>query len=174
MLNICKILCPIDYSAPSLAALNVALQWAQHFNAELMVLHVISDYPPDAIDVPLGVPSADLYATERREAAEAELKNYLAWHVPAGVYVEGEIRMGHTAKEITRLAHEEGVDLIILSTHGHTAWRHAIFGSVAEAVMRTAPCKVVTIGPDCQESKCTKCTNPHKNEDVFIEASAPS
>jgi nucleotide-binding universal stress UspA family protein len=130
--------------------LKTAVQWAQHFGAELRVLHVVPDYPPDVIDLPAAVPSSMLYAAERRETAEAELMNYLSQHLPAGNFTQAEVRLGHTAQEITRAAQEDGVDLMILSTHGHTGWRHVIFGSIAEEIVRTAPCKVLTLGPTCQ------------------------
>jgi len=53
--------------------------------------------------------------------------------------------LGGAADEIIRISGEEKVDLIVIATHGQTGWRHMVFGSVAEKVVRLAPCPVLTV-----------------------------
>ncbi|HUV14514.1 MAG TPA: universal stress protein, partial [Acidobacteriota bacterium] len=55
------------------------------------------------------------------------------------------VSYGDPAKEIVRIAEEESVDLIVIATHGLTGWQHLVFGSVAEKVVRTAKCPVLTV-----------------------------
>lgn len=146
-----KILCPIDYSEPSLAVLELAVKWAQHFGAELWVLHVVSGYSLEAGEyayVPLPETSSELSAGQ---VSYAELMSYVKRYVPKDLEVHAETRVGATAHEIVEMAGAVGIDLIMLSTHGRTGWRHALLGSVAEAVVRTAPCPVLTFGPTCQK-----------------------
>jgi nucleotide-binding universal stress UspA family protein len=56
-----------------------------------------------------------------------------------------EVALGHPAEAIVRVAQERGVDLIVMSTHGRTGLQHALMGSVAEKVVRLAPCPVLTV-----------------------------
>jgi nucleotide-binding universal stress UspA family protein len=65
--------------------------------------------------------------------------------IPKDVQSQAKIEQGEAADEILRAAREEGADVIVIATHGLTGWRHMVFGSVAEKVVRTAPCPVLTI-----------------------------
>jgi nucleotide-binding universal stress UspA family protein len=65
--------------------------------------------------------------------------------IPDTVQVRSVVLAGNPSDEITRVAEEEGVDLIVIATHGHTGWRRFVFGSVAERVVRLAPCPVLTV-----------------------------
>ena len=58
---------------------------------------------------------------------------------------EVEVATGPPADTIVRMAHERGADLIVMGTHGHTGLRHVLLGSVAEQVVRLAPCPVLTV-----------------------------
>ena len=62
-----------------------------------------------------------------------------------GVTVRGLVGRGDAAAEIVRMATAEQSDLIVLATHGWTGWRHVVFGSVAEKVLREAPCPVLSV-----------------------------
>lgn len=142
MLPLKKILCPTDFSAPSYTALNHAVELAQHFDAELWLIHVVPFLPVTAPDlvVVANVPSD----AERMDDARKELSHAIA-RVPAGVQVHTEVRMGYADKEIVCVAHDEGFDLVVIATFGHTGWRHLVFGSVAEAVVRQSRCPVLTV-----------------------------
>jgi nucleotide-binding universal stress UspA family protein len=66
-------------------------------------------------------------------------------HTNGAQSVHSFVRMGHAPNEITKAARDLDVDLIIISTHGYTSWRHLCIGSTAERVVRTAPCPVLVV-----------------------------
>jgi len=145
MLPVRKILCPTDFSEPSRQAANEALELAQHFGAEVLLLHVIPYVPPLPPE-PFVNPSMPS-DRERQEAAQKTL-TILAEGLQAAapaVPVTCEVRMGDAPHEIACAAEDSAMDLMVISTHGHTGWRHLVFGSVAEAVIRLAPCAVLTV-----------------------------
>lgn len=148
MLAVKKILCPTDFSPPSYEALKLAVKVAQHFDAELWVMHVI---PPIPLPAPVGdtpfVPGFDLplYEQELRASSEKALQDVIAARIPPTLGAHAVLAPGDPAREIIRAAEEEKVDLIVIATHGHTGWGRVIFGSVAERVVRLAPCPVLTI-----------------------------
>lgn len=143
MLPLKKILCPTDFSEPSYAALRHAVELARHFNAELWLIHVVPFLPVAAPDlvVVAAVPSD----AERMEEARKELAAAAAARVPGDVQAHSEVRMGYADKEIVCAAHDEGFDLVVIATFGNTGWRHLVFGSVAEAVVRQSRCPVLTV-----------------------------
>lgn len=145
MLPLKKIISPIDFSGPSLVALDTACELAGHFSGEVCLLHVVPFSPPfpaDLVGVSIGVPETD---DERMNNALAQLREIAAARVPDGVQARCEVRMGYADKEITSAAYDEGADLIVISTHGLTGWRHLVFGSVAESIVRAAQTPVLTI-----------------------------
>ncbi len=148
MLAVNRILCPTDFSPPSYEALKVAVEVAQHFGAELWVMHVIPPLPPPApVADSTYVPSFDLplYQQELTATSENALKAVMAERVPPGLTAHPLLTPGDPAREIILAAEEQKVDLIVIATHGHTGWGRLIFGSVAEKVVRLAPCPVLTI-----------------------------
>jgi nucleotide-binding universal stress UspA family protein len=137
-----KILCPTDFSDPSYAALEHAVELATHFDSELCLLHVVPFSPvspPDLMAVAV-VPD-----DERLETAERQLREVAATRVPANVRVRCEVKMGYADKEIACAADDEHADLLVIATHGLTGWRHMVFGSTAEAIIRASHCPVLTI-----------------------------
>jgi nucleotide-binding universal stress UspA family protein len=133
------ILSPTDFSAHAKQAVTSAFELAQTFGAKLSLLHVI-EVPVYAIEVAL--PLEDLERDARRELAlllpEAE-----AVHVDVTRLVE----LGIPYQRILETATAELVDLIVMATHGRTGLGHLVMGSVAERVVRMAPCPVLTIRP---------------------------
>ncbi|MDO9532669.1 MAG: universal stress protein [Deltaproteobacteria bacterium] len=145
MLPFKKILCPTDFSEPAFVALKRAEEMARHFDAELIVAHVIPTLPgphlfPDPqasfnFDVPL-------YQQELAIKAEQMLKDLVSHHK---VESRNLVATGEAAPEILRIAQAEHVDLIVIASHGLTGWRRLVYGSVAEKVVRQATCPVLTI-----------------------------
>jgi nucleotide-binding universal stress UspA family protein len=137
-----KILVPIDFSDCSRKALQYAIPFARHFNASLVLLHVLElNYDLNefgAVDFP--VLEADLRGT-----AEQQMQALLGLDELKDIPVQAAYRSGRPFQEITGAARELEADLIILSTHGHTGLRHMILGSTAENVVRYAPCPVLTV-----------------------------
>lgn len=151
MLAFKKILCPTDFSEPGCAGIKTAGEVAKQFGAELILLHVVGPIP--ALDTPAGMSSFDIAAYQRELSASAE--TYLqdrANDVPEGVPTRTMVLHGEAAHEIVRIADEEDVDLIVMSTHGATGWRHRIFGTVTEKVVRNAHRSVLTTytEPPCE------------------------
>ena len=148
MLPFKKILCPTDFSEPSLEALQYGVELALHFVAELHIVHVISPVPPEyPYPTPPFISGYDLasYQQELTASAENALKALVAQKVSPQVRTLATVVTGDPALAIVRMAEQEGVDLIVIATHGQSGWRHFVFGSVAEKVVRLAPCPVLTI-----------------------------
>jgi nucleotide-binding universal stress UspA family protein len=146
MLPIKKILCPTDFSEPSLAALDAACELGHSFDAEVLLLHVLSLAPPFPTDM-IVIAGDGLYPTdqERTEEATRQLKNLIAHRVSSGVRAATEVKMGYAPEEIVSAADADSVDIIVMGTHGTTGWRHLAFGSVTEKVVRTAHRPVLTV-----------------------------
>lgn len=145
MLPITKILCPVDFSDFSYQALDKAGELAAHFGAELFVLHVMQTLETAySIGSYEGMLTFDVTAYEKaiREAAKGQLQAVVERH-PSGVELRPLLREGHAASEIVEAAQNSEADLIVLATHGLSGWRHLVFGSVAEKVIRLAHCPVL-------------------------------
>jgi universal stress protein A len=156
MLPFRKILCPTDFSDPALVALQRAEELARHFAAELLVLHVIPEVPgPHAYSDPPVATSFDvaLYEQELTVYAENLLKELVSHQVSPEVRTRDLVTSGLAAPEILRVATQEHVDLIVIASHGETGWRRLVFGSVAEKVVRHAPCPVLTITSPPEEGE---------------------
>jgi nucleotide-binding universal stress UspA family protein len=133
-----KILFPTDFSPASEFCLEQATTLARARGATLLICHV--EEPP------LSYGGGEMYyglpAAEERNLAEL-LEAVVPTH-PAVPY-EHRLLSGDPATEIVRLAEQEGVDLIVLGTHGRTGLKRLLMGSVAEAVVRRATCPVLTV-----------------------------
>ncbi len=138
-----RILVPIDFSAASKNALNYALPFAKTFGAELILVHVVEPtvYPADFSFGHVGFPNIEEELLKQSEVELSRLAQQAGKHVPTRSYV----RTGKAFLEITRVAEEEGADLIIIATHGYTGVEHILFGSTTEKVVRKSPCAVLTV-----------------------------
>jgi nucleotide-binding universal stress UspA family protein len=136
MPQIARILVAVDFSPGSQQALDLAGEVARRFAAEVAVLHV-----DEALSV---IPGSDLAET-RRVAAEHALEDATAELRRKDVRARPILRSGLATIEIVEAAHAEHADLVVLGTHGRTGLAHVLLGSVAERVVRTAPCPVLTV-----------------------------
>lgn len=139
-----RILVPIDFSDYSKNALKFAVPFAQHFNAELLLLYVIEPiyYPADFGFGQVGMPDME---QDLEETAKRELEELVQTHINKRVQSQTMIRTGKPFLEIINTAKEEKIDLIMIATHGHTGVEHLLFGSTAEKVVRKAPCPVLVV-----------------------------
>ena len=137
-----RILVPIDFSDCSKKALQYAIPFARQFGAELTLLHVVqvNYYAGD-----FGTVDVALLEGEMRKNGQLQLDSLAAEMADRDIYSKTEVRTGRTTSEIVNLARETNVDLIILATHGHTGLKHVLLGSVAENVVRHAPCPVLIV-----------------------------
>jgi nucleotide-binding universal stress UspA family protein len=160
------LLVPTDFSEPANSALRYAIEEAMLHHAKVTLLHVL---PPDTrtdVHYVTGAPvpgpqggidpvaggrvggaallsQPEVIRRDRSEEALTQLRDLVA-NAFQGPW-EVEVAMGHPADTIARVARERGADLIVMSTHGRTGLQHVLLGSVAEKVVRLAPCPVLTV-----------------------------
>jgi nucleotide-binding universal stress UspA family protein len=138
-----KILCPTDFSEPSYTALDAACGVAEEFESELVLFHAI-EWAGEHQGVFLPQAMRRLDGEIRTETLQ-RLTEIINARVPDAVKVTPRVQIGNAALGITATATEAAADLIVMATHGITGWRHLVLGSVAETVVRTAPCPVLTV-----------------------------
>jgi len=142
--DIKKVLVPIDFSDYSKSALKYAADFAQKFNAEMILIYVVEPviYPPDFSMGQIAIPSIN---TEWDMKAKEELDKLADTEISNSITVKTIIKTGKPFIEVIETASEEDVDIIIIASHGHSGMEHILFGSTAEKVVRKAPCPVLTL-----------------------------
>lgn len=139
-----KILVPIDFSDCSRKGLNYARELARQFKARLILLNSVAvqyyltsdeytryDYP--------------LLMEEAEKASREHMRDLVKKTDWKGIKVEPSLQAGHAGQQICARAKDQGVDLIVTSTHGATGFKHILLGSTAEYVVRHAPCPVLVV-----------------------------
>jgi len=139
-----KILLPTDFSDYSAAATKYACELATKFDAELHLLHTLEAHLASTPGYDMGI-TLPYYINESRAAAEKALTGVLDPQWAADRTVVLALAEGSPKVEIIRYARLHDIDLIVIATHGRTGLPHVIMGSVAETVVRTAPCPVLTV-----------------------------
>jgi universal stress protein A len=145
MTRIARILVPTDFSAAADAALAYARTIADAFGASIHLLHVFEDPYSAAVYAP------EVYSVlppDFRDAALKDAETRLSERLGTEENVRGgttNISIGLPANEIVRCAADRDIDLIVMGTHGRSGLAHLLLGSVAERVVRTAPCAVLTV-----------------------------
>ncbi|HNV02843.1 MAG TPA: universal stress protein [Vicinamibacterales bacterium] len=144
MLPFKRIVCPVDFSPASQHAVSEAVAIAKVFQAEILLVHVLPVLPAAPSD-PNFVFQVPEYERALRADAERQLARLAAGVADEGIAARTAVGHGDAGSEIVRLAKEDVADLIVIATHGMTGWRHVMFGSVAEKVVRLAGRPVLTI-----------------------------
>jgi universal stress protein A len=139
-----KLLVPVDFSAHSAEALHVAVDLGRRYDASLTLIHV---YDPLVYALPDGFTLFTQPQLERvYEALEGQLASAKAQAVEAGApRVQTKLLQGSIAGQVTEYAARGEFDLVIMGTHGRTGVKHLLLGSIAEKVVRTAACPVLTV-----------------------------
>lgn len=145
-LQLQKILLPTDFSDYSAAAESYACELAARFGAELHLLHTLENQYSLTPDFRLGL-ALPTQISESKVAAEKALSELLDPGWSANRKVIHRVLEGSPKVEIVRYAGAENIDLIVMSTHGRTGLSHLLIGSVAETVVRTSTCPVLTVRP---------------------------
>lgn len=140
MLPLATILHPTDFSEHSEFAFRLACALARDYNARLVLLHVIP--PPMVIYAGGPVPAETWPSVEEVEKKLRQLEAHAH-----RVRVESQVMEGDPVDMILRAAEETQSDVIVMGTHGRTALARLLLGSVAESVLRKAPCPVLTAKP---------------------------
>jgi nucleotide-binding universal stress UspA family protein len=147
MITIRRILCPVDFSRFSHHALEQAVALAREFGAEVTALHASAVAPVTAL-APMGAPivlePARLSAAER-QAVTAELRDFTNEIEAGGLKVVTTLKELDPVQAIVGTAETWPADLIVIGTHGRSGFERLMLGSVAEKVLRKAPCPVLTV-----------------------------
>ena len=139
-----KILFPTDFSETAAYAWEHAATFAKEFEAEVLLLHVQVPLHPTAEAYLTGEQWERMYQETAREATE-QMEKLVQEAALEPDLAKLELRTGIAFEQIIKAAREHGADLIVMGTHGRTGLAHALLGSVAEKVVRKAPCPVLTV-----------------------------
>ena len=146
MIKLSKILYPTDFSELSLHSLHYARSFCRTYQASLHCLHVVDEalrywMAMGPSEIPAGVATEDLLKN-----AELEMARFKERHLGDVPYdVLTKVTVGSPFVEIVRYAREQAIDMIVMATHGRSGLSHVLMGSVAERVVRGAPCPVLSI-----------------------------
>lgn len=127
-----KVCCPVDFTESGRAGMKVAADLSGLFGAELTLLYVASR-PPTVLQTPVADPESQLarWAREAERLGASKVRVALA--------------AGEASTTIEEFARRNSIDLLVLGTHGRSDREHMLTGSVAEAVVRLAPCPVLVV-----------------------------
>jgi nucleotide-binding universal stress UspA family protein len=148
MITIKNILVPTDFSDFSKYALNYAIAFAQNFKARIILIHITPERELDSIrqvSTYFEPGKLENLLKERESEDRKQLEEFIPPELKEGIKVETVHKVGIPFVEIIRTAREREVDLIVIATHGRSGLSHMLFGSVAEKVVRKAPCPVFSI-----------------------------
>jgi nucleotide-binding universal stress UspA family protein len=149
-----RIVVPVDFSECSRGGLEHAIVFAKAIAARLALIHayqLLPYVPCEHMATYEHMPSPDVI----ERAAEAQLEEFIATVDFRGVPRETAVHCGRAADAICDFANETNADLIVTSTHGHTGLAHVLIGSVAEHVVRYAPCPVLVV-PQREQLRAAK------------------
>jgi len=148
MLSMNKILVPVDLSRAALRLLEEAQLFASKFSATIDLLYVWTPpalVAPEAVMTGVGVAEQPLLEWLGNSARE-QLEKFASDAQNAGLAIaNSHCELGDPATAIVERAKSGGYDLLIMGTHGRTGLSHVLMGSVAEKVVRRAPCAVLTV-----------------------------
>jgi len=138
-----SILVATDFSSASERALRHALSIARYYDAKLYVMHVVSSLGltmngPDAVAAATTLALRDAMLAERKLVESGELRDLQHQVI---------VRSGDVWSELQAEITQQGIDLVVVGTHGRTGLKRLVLGSVAEQIFRSACCRVLTVGP---------------------------
>lgn len=138
-----RILVPLDFSEISRQALPYAVEHAEHFGAELILVHVLETFPVDYL---VGLHDVKKMHASAEDEAKARLAK-VARDLPTGngIRVKTYVAWGKPFEAVCKAAQRFSADQIILTTHGYTGLKHAYLGSTAERIVRSSPCPVLVV-----------------------------
>jgi nucleotide-binding universal stress UspA family protein len=144
--NVKKILAPIDFSEPSMAAMRGAMELAKDIGAEVHLVHVVVPHR-SFIPLPLATNAEQSRELVREaamvEQAEEELARFKKDEFGDSKKVFTYTVVGPPVQKLVDYATQNQIDLILMSTKGRTGGEHMLLGSVTERLVRTAPCSVL-------------------------------
>ncbi len=144
MIKMDKILLTTDFSEQSKAAVPFAIDIAKRYGAELHIIHVFDEAALDPLYLTYGG-VAEEYFKKVQEGFDSEVDKFLSDYDTGEITLVPVLANGNPFVEIVRYAKNNGVDMIVIGTHGHTGLSHMLLGSIAEKVIRKAHCPVLSV-----------------------------
>jgi len=145
MKRIRRIICATDFSAASRPAFAAAINLAKSFRARLTIVHVTPGLIPILPDQYFDASLYDRIEQQAHEWSVRRLTNLAARAKKQGVRVDTESREGDPATQVVKVAKARRADLLITGTHGRGGVPRFFLGSVADRLVRTSPCPVMTV-----------------------------
>jgi nucleotide-binding universal stress UspA family protein len=146
MLRIKKVLYPTDFSHCAGHALPHTLHFTNTYGAELHLLHALVLHEADPSNLSHRLPDMEELYLVLEEHAETQLKTAIEEHGRAGLTIKSaQVRAISAAGAILDYATENEIDLVVMGTHGRRGLRRLLLGSVAEEVVRLAPCPILAV-----------------------------
>lgn len=142
-----KVLLATDFSECAKTAEEYAAAFADQFQTELHVLHVVVDTSLMATEYGASLSLAPDYLEQIKNEAKRSIEKILVESVKRGGPGISVIREGNPPLEVVKYASEHDIDLIVIGTHGRGGFMHLLLGSCAEKVVRKAQCPVLTVRP---------------------------
>ncbi|MFH1147280.1 MAG: universal stress protein [Pseudomonadota bacterium] len=146
MREIKKVLVPVDFSEHSGKIMDYAMDMAERLEAKVYIIHVVGrlqDLPDFYFHQ---MPMVELEA-EIAKSAERTMKDLVEKYLNRSTEFETRVTVGDISSKIDEMVKAESIDLIIMGTHGRKGLDRMLFGSVAEQVVKTASCPVMTVNP---------------------------
>ena len=146
MLEIKRILFPVDFTENSSKILPYVLSVSEKYDALIVLIHVVEDFSKwGGFQIP-HIP-LERFHDEALKGAQKRLEALCEEHLQGCPNFQKSILLGDPIQEILKAIESEGVDLVIMGTHGRKGLEHVFFGSVAENVVKKSPVPVLTINP---------------------------
>jgi nucleotide-binding universal stress UspA family protein len=146
MVEIKKILFPCDLTENAARILPYAISLSERYNATIYLLHVVEDFSRWTNFYIPHTPVKEMQ-DQAFKNAEERIERVCEERLEGCVYFIRVIQSGEPAEEILKYIDTEGIDLVVMGTHGRKGLEHAVFGSVAENVVKKSPVPVVVINP---------------------------
>jgi nucleotide-binding universal stress UspA family protein len=138
-----RILYATDFSEASCAALPLVSAFARQYGSTVYIAHIWSPLPYSMVTPE----SASTLEDGQERQAQTKASELQASAELAGLRTAVIVEPGDPVEELNRTVCEQNIDLVVLSTHGRTGWKHLVMGSVAEELFRNLTCPVLTVGP---------------------------
>lgn len=136
-----KIICPVDFSGPSIRAFKNAITLAEKFKAELSLIHVFEPVNTTSVRISLNTEEEN---RKRKQNKEKELKQFLSKYELDNIKLNVHLLLGDAFLEIFKAIKRDESDLLIMGTTGKTGLSKMFMGSVTEKVTRELPCSFIT------------------------------
>ena len=146
MIEFKKVLVPVDFSENAPKLIKSGADIAKKLDSELCVVFVVQNFEDYSGFFVPHMPIAQ-FEEEMFQSAEKKMESFLAENLGSARLCSSKVIKGDVAEEITDYAAKNEISLIVMGTHGYKGLEKVLFGSVAEKVVKTSPCPVMTINP---------------------------